>query len=578
MPRQNVTKAGDLRGAYKLAGTEREICSGRDTGSSDIRAIDREPFASAGGAKSGDKVMTIRRKLVTMIGASLIAALSTTSTAAGPVPTLPAEASRIVEEAKYRNARWGLHVTDLNTGEVLFDWNGDERFLGASTTKLWAGAAALDAYGPDYRFITPIYRTGAIDAAGTLSGNLVMVASADPTMGGRLTPKGTIDFTPVDHIYAVTLPLATLTPENPLAGLEDLARQVAASGIRRVAGDVIIDARLFPAMAKDGYIVSPVWINDNLIDLTITPGAAGSKATLVSRPLTAAFTVQSSVTTVAAGQPMTVAVSSPSAGVIAVTGNIPAGREPLVQAHQVSDPPAFARTLLIEALKRHGVVVDADPLGPNPDSVLPPKGSYRPDAEVAKLISPPFSENIKLIFKVSHNQHADLLLFLLALKRGETGFDDGLIAIREFVKKRGIDPGLVSLSDGRGGEYTDLFSPRTVTTLLRKEASNRYAGSYRHALPILGVDGSEKDTVPATSRIAGKAWLKSGTTVAGDGMNERALIMTRGLAGYMKGKSGRDLVVAIYVDDVPLGDDMIPQLLKVIEDQGVILEYVFDQS
>ena len=31
-------------------------------------------------------------------------------------------------------------------------------------------------------------------------------------------------------------PLATLTPEDPLAGLDDLARQVAAAGIRRVAG------------------------------------------------------------------------------------------------------------------------------------------------------------------------------------------------------------------------------------------------------------------------------------------------------------------------------------------------------
>ena len=83
-------------------------------------------------------------------------------------------------------------------------------------------------------------------------------------------------------------------------------------------------------------------------------------------------------------------------------------------------------------------------------------------------------------------------------------------------------------------------------------------------------------TLPPLS--AGKAWLKSGTTVAGDGMNQRAIIMTRGLAGYMKGKSGRDLVVAIYVDDVPLGDDMVPQLMKVIEDQGVILEYVYDRT
>ena len=526
-------------------------------------------------SRLGKRDGRIRKFGLAILGAAALA--SVPGLAAGPVPTLPPEARKVVDEAKYRNARWGLHVADLKTGEVLFDWNGDQRFLGASTTKLWAGAAALDAYGPDYRFTTPVYRTGPVEG-GTLNGNLVMVASADPTMGGRTTAQGTIAYRSIDHIYAVALPLAELTPEDPLAGLDNLARQVAASGIRRVAGDVIIDARLFPAMDKDGYIVSPVWINDNLIDLTVSPGAAGAKATVVSRPLTAAFTVESDVTTVAADEPMTVAVSSPRPGVIAVSGNIPAGREPLVQAHQVSDPPAFARTLLIEALKRHGVAVDANPLGPNPDAALPAKGSYRSDAEVAKLVSPPFSENIKLIFKVSHNQHADLLVFLLALKNGETSFEDGLTKIRDFVKKRGIDPGLVSLSDGRGNEYTDLFSPRTVTTLLRLEAKGRDAKPYHDALPILGVDGSEKDTVPATSRIAGKAFLKSGTTVAGDMMNQRAIIMTRGLAGYMKGKSGRDLVAAIYVMDVPLGEDMVPQLLTVIEDQGVILEYVYDKT
>ena len=521
----------------------------------------------------------LRLGLSAMICGSMLAALpAADAMAAGPVPNIPAEARKVTDEAKYRNSLWGLHVADAKTGEVLYDWNGDHRFLAASTTKLFAGAAALDAYGADYRFTTPIYRTGSVDGAGTLTGNLVMVASADPTMGGRTTPQGTIDFTPIDHIYATALPLATLTPENPLAGLDDLARQVAASGIRRVAGDVIIDARLFPAMEKDGYIVSPVWINDNLIDMTVTPGAVGSKASVVWRPQTAAFTIEADVTTVAAGQPLTVAVSSPRPGVISLAGNIPASQGPLVQVYQVPDPPAFARTLLIEGLKRHGVAVDANPLGPNPDAALPAKGSYRADSELAKLISPPFSENIKLIFKTSMNQHADLLIFLLALKKGETDFADGMTSIQGFLKKRGIDPGLVSLSDGRGNEYTDLFSPHTVTTLLRAEAASRDSKPYFHALPILGVDGTEKDTVPATSRIAGKAFLKSGTTVAGDAMNSRALVMTRGLAGYMKGKSGRDLVVAIYVTDVPLGDDMVPQMLKVIEDQGVILEYVYDRT
>ena len=110
----------------------------------------------------------IRNFGAVMFGAALLALVPAQSgLAAGPVPTIPAEARKVTDEAKYRNSRWGLHVADLKTGEVLFDWNGDQRFLAASTTKLWAGAAALDAYGPDYRFTTPIYRTGPVEG-GTL--------------------------------------------------------------------------------------------------------------------------------------------------------------------------------------------------------------------------------------------------------------------------------------------------------------------------------------------------------------------------------------------------------------------------
>ena len=41
------------------------------------------------------------------------------------------------------------------------------------------------------------------------------------------------------------IPGATLTPEDPLAGLNELARQVKASGVTHISGDVVIDDRLF---------------------------------------------------------------------------------------------------------------------------------------------------------------------------------------------------------------------------------------------------------------------------------------------------------------------------------------------
>jgi len=489
---------------------------------------------------------------------------------------LPAEIRAIIEAPRYRFARWGIHVADRATGEIIHDLAGGQRFLAASTTKLFSGSAALDAYGPDHQFETPVYRQGDITAAGELRGDLVLVASGDLTMGGRDTPDGHIAFTPIDHINANALPLATLTTEDPLAGLDDLARQVAAAGIRHVARDVMVDARLFPAMEKDDYILTPIWINDNLIDLTITPGDVGAAATIDWRPQTAAYEVQGEVQTVAAGEVLDVSVTSPRPGQITVAGQIPIDQTQLVRTHQVEDPPALARTLLIEALGRQGVTVAAAPTGANPAEQLPTEGSYTPANRVAVHRSLPFSENITLIQKTSHNQHADMLIFLLALQHGETSFEAGMTQIHAFLERIGLDPAEVSLSDGRGNEYTDLFSPRTVSDLLRALATRPEFPVFVDALPSLGVDGTETETVSPTSPVRGKAVAKSGTTVAGDLMNQRPLLMTRAIAGYVTASSGRELTFAVYVNDVPLVE-LVDDIFAIIKEQGTIIEAIYAQ-
>ena len=172
------------------------------------------------------------------------------------------------------------------------------------------------------------------------------------------------------------------------------------------------------------------------------------------------------------------------------------------------------------------------------------------------------------------NQHADMLIFLLALHAGETSFEAGLAQIPPFLHSLGLDPDAVSLSDGRGNVYTDLFSPRSVSHLLQAMATHPEFSVYFDSLPILGVDGSETDTVAHDSPVAGKARAKSGTTVDGDAMNMRPLAMVRGLTGYMTAKSGRELIFALYVSDVPLADPL--DVLTIIKEQGDIAEIIYE--
>ncbi len=276
-------------------------------------------------------------------------------------------------------------------------------YIPGSSTKLFSVSATLDALGFDRRLETPIYAQGEV-RDDTLTGDLVLVASGDLTMGGRTTTDGTVAFTSVDHTYANDVPGAKLTTEDPLAGLDEIAEQVRDSGITRVDGDVVIDARLFdppptgePNPNLDPW-PSPITINDNVIDVEITPGQVGEAPESVTwRPAVAPYQIDVQAETVSAGEPNTVSVSTTSDGRIVVSGNIAADAGKLLRVATIEDPATFARTALIEALQRTGVSVSASPTGSNPTSDLPEKGSYEADAKIATYESPPFSEYAKLI-------------------------------------------------------------------------------------------------------------------------------------------------------------------------------------
>ncbi|MFD9014113.1 D-alanyl-D-alanine carboxypeptidase, partial [Streptomyces sp. NPDC059552] len=262
----------------------------------------------------------------------------------------------IMRKPEYRNAQWGLLQTDPDTGRVVHSLFPEQFFIPGSTAKLLSVSGPWATLGADHRFVTPVHAVGERDGA-TLTGDLDLVAQGDLTMGGRTRPDGTVAYTDLDHTYANDFPGATLTPENPLAGIDQLARQVRAAGITRVEGDVIVDSRLFRLDPELVPTPTPLIVNDNLIDLLTTPGdRAGAAARLDWRPKVAPYQVTSAVRTVAAGKPTAITVTATDGGTrIRLTGTIAADAEPLLRTSPIGDPAAFGRVALIEALERAGV-------------------------------------------------------------------------------------------------------------------------------------------------------------------------------------------------------------------------------
>ena len=121
-------------------------------------------------------------------------------------PTLGAVIAGVQGKTSYSHSSWGIRVADLQSGEVLIEQASDTAFVPGSIMKVYSTAAALDAYGPDFRFHTPVYRLGSV-SEGTLRGNLVLVASGDFNFGLRDQPDGTLGFNnlpQLDHNYADT--------------------------------------------------------------------------------------------------------------------------------------------------------------------------------------------------------------------------------------------------------------------------------------------------------------------------------------------------------------------------------------
>jgi D-alanyl-D-alanine carboxypeptidase/D-alanyl-D-alanine-endopeptidase (penicillin-binding protein 4) len=507
--------------------------------------------------------------------AALLVPAAAARAADPPTPPLPAGVAATIAQIQakplYAHSTWGIQVNDLATGELLIAQNSDQLFVPGSIMKTYATASALKHLGPGHRFHTPAFRTGRV-RGGTLSGNLVLVASGDFSMGLRDRPDGTLAFnsTPeIDHNYANTgLPGPALVPHShPLGGVEQLAREVRRSGIRRVRGDVVIDDRLFRTFAgwPDG-LISPIWTNENVIDITSAPTRPGRPARITWRPHTAAWRVVSRVTTGRRGSQPSLGVAEARAGVVRISGRVPAGGGPVLDVFQIPDPAGFARTAFIEALRRNGVAVPARATGANPERLLPRRRSYPPGARVAERVSPPLSEFTKVILKVSYNRGADLMVCLVAAKLGSRSCEHGLTTEIDDNTSLGAPPTTTLSFDGAGSIDTDRTSPSSMTTFLRALAGQPFGAALRAGLPVVGVDGTLA-TVGKGTPAAGHIQAKTGTRLA-------FITAHVGIAGgethvgYMDAASGRQLVFADLLRDVPLTNPT--QIIGLDQDLGAI--------
>jgi D-alanyl-D-alanine carboxypeptidase/D-alanyl-D-alanine-endopeptidase (penicillin-binding protein 4) len=532
--------------------------------------------------------MRLKRVLrhAVLINAALLPLISQT-TAVNTPPTsrsafnssvLTAAIQQVLARPEYRHSDFGIEFYSLDRDAVLYALNPSKLFTPASTTKLLTEGTALEVLGPDFRFRTPVYRTGPI-RDGVLSGDLVLVASGDPNLSNRIQPNGTLAFENEDHSYDGS-PDTRAVPGDPLLVVRELARQIHEHGIRSITGRVVVDVSLFPegeAELGTGEIISPICVNDNIVDMTATAGnSVGSPVALQISPQTSYLTVVNQLTTGTSDSKPEFHIASDIAAAdgthtITVTGSMPASRPSILYAYGVPQPSRFAEIVLTEALRADGVQIALPntgqvPVRPDPQALA---RAYVPANVVAEHTSPPLSEEVKVTLKVSQNLHASMVPFILgavvAHKNkdiGQAGFD----IEHDFLARAGLDLSGASQGDGAGGSQAAFFAPDFVVQYLRYMSRQKNFAFFRDALPVLGHDGTLWN-IQTQSVAAGHVFAKTGTYFAYDALNHNDMVTGKGLAGYLTTPRGEHIAFAIYANRVAIPIE--PEAITRIVGQGL---------
>ncbi|HEU5219465.1 MAG TPA: D-alanyl-D-alanine carboxypeptidase/D-alanyl-D-alanine-endopeptidase [Gemmatimonadales bacterium] len=497
---------------------------------------------------------TLNPHAMPLLLAGLVAAWS-------PVPVLSAQSlarrvEAVMARPEFAHAFFGVEFYDLAAKKPVYRLNGDKFFTPASTTKLLSVGTALELLGADYRFHTRVYRTGPIGPGGILEGDLVLVASGDPNLSGRARPDGTLAFKDEDHSYA-----GEAVDGDPLAVIRELAGQIAARGIRRVTGRVIVDATLFRGGDREGgtaVVISPIAVNDNVIDLLVTPGQkAGDPAAVTVAPATAYLRLTAHALTVpkdsAGSGDFTTDVANPDGSrTVVLSGTIPVGRATRVVPYAVPDPVRFAEFVFTEALHERGVAAAARQEGET-IAFAGLAASYTDQNAVAEHVSLPLSEEAKVTLKVSQNLHASMMPRIVGAVVGkksdaQAGFD----LEREWLTRAGLDVSSASQGDGAGASAH--YTPDFMVAYLAFMAGTKSFPAFFAGLPVLGKDGTLFN-IQVASPAAGQVHGKTGTFGDGDLLNRGQMVTAKGLAGYFTRPDGRRFAFAVYINNVIVKHD-----------------------
>ncbi len=444
--------------------------------------------------------------------------------------TLVSDLEKVWKTRTLRPGKTAVYIKDARTGAVLYSVHADRKLNPASNVKLLATAATLATLGPDWRYTTRLYGPTP-DRNGVVRGSIYLYGHFDPTLNYH-------------HLY-------------------DIAGILAANGVTRVEGDVIVGT----GARRDGVSLPYVRIE--------VTGAArvGDAPTVTVTPPSDLVQVEVAATTATTRRARlrlrTHFVRDEVAGsrlMVKVAGSLrPHARR--TYRRWVPARALFTGHTLRAALETAGVAVTGDVRRqPFDDYVTAANHQRYLPVELARHESARMADIITLINKRSINYLADGVLMTAGAHKfgGDPTMSKGLKVVYEWLSLRArISPDEVLLDTGSGLSYRTQLSAKNIVRVLRVALGYKARGAkglavaphasqldavFRHSLAVAGVDGTLRrrfkrslvrgSMIGKTGTLTGIIAL-SGIVSAGDDNALAFSIVTNGTPHWRRGRVRR---------------------------------------
>ena len=423
-------------------------------------------------------------------------------------------------------ARVGICVRRISNGQDVFAQEAGQLFGIASNTKIFTTAAALWWPGPNHEFRTALIANGKL-AGAVLQGDLVVVGGGDPSFSGR-SHAGDV----------MTIP-------------RELAAAVKRAGIAEIAGDLVMDDRLFdrehraPGWSEAESLrwyaapVSALSFNDNCVKVTVKGGRRAGDAAMVSiKPRIQYTNIRNRCLTVAKNKPEGVAFTRGEDGSIVVGGKIRVGSV-RGESLTVADPPLYLAAVIRFELDAAGIRVRGK------SRLVRDNETALPDAREIFVWRSRLGDAVEVANRRSQNFYAEQILKTIgAAGTGVGTFETGIAGVGKFLEAAGVAEGQAQLSDGSGLSPTNQATPKAIVSVLDVIYRSALRDQFYESLAVNGVPETTLRNRMGASRMKERIHAKTGT------MKDRGIST---LSGYAKAVNGEMFAFSILTNGFKSG-------------------------